>query len=86
MFVSKENENYILKQKSPGFPGDLEIKCVLSVVAMLTIVDFKLFGVIGYAVSVIVILDGSADSFLCKDGAVYLLGGQTVKRIHDCLI
>jgi len=34
----------------------------------------------------VIVGESSADSLLCKNGAVYLCGGQTVKCGYDCLI
>ena len=54
--------------------------------AVLTVVDFQLRGVVGYAVLVVVVLDGGADGFLGENGAVYLVRGQTVESLHNGLV
>ena len=54
--------------------------------AVLAVVNLELFRIVGDAISVIIILDGGADSFLRQHGTVNLVGGQTVQRLNDGLI
>ena len=53
---------------------------------MLTVVDLEFVRVVGDAVFVIVILDGGADGLLGQNGAVDLVGGQTVQRFYHGLV
>ena len=57
-----------------------------SVVTMLAVVDLEFIGVVRDAVFVIVILNGGADSLLGQNGAVDLVGGQTVQRFYHGLV